>query len=259
MLNDIDSQDASLIRLPRAYAPHVQAGLQGCALSWRWWRTLLNSIFRARSRQTVNFPHQLSCRRYRWYQGKCCPTKGHAPQILPWVCFYDCEICPIVDLRSEDVLELCTTSPHLLSVLSCTRSSETVTWRNVLTSVLSMFVIQNAVKNFWTGWRATTKHMLLPRPAAVSEILPRRFRILTETISTSEFETHSYSPSGSTHCFNCSKRSSNDGSRSLRDNDLDIFLRTAVHCLPTLLLYAHATCQKKTCIQSCLGSWFSGQ
>lgn len=66
-------------------------------------------------------------------------------------------------------------------------------------------------------------HMLLPRQAAVSKIVEilARFCFLTETIRTSEFETHSCSPTGGTHCFNCSKCSPNDGSCSLRDNNLD--------------------------------------
>ena len=147
---------------------------------------------------------------------------------------------------SEDVPESCTTSPHLLSALSFIRSSEIVTWRNELTSVLSMFVIQNAVKNFWIGWRTTTMRMLLPRQAAVSNFVKifARFRFLTERISTSEFETPPYSPSGSTYCFNCSKPSSNDVSRSLRDNNLD-GLDVPVY-LPmqgcTLLIYFATSC-----------------
>ena len=103
MLNNIHSQDASLIRLPRAYAPYVQAGLQAYVLLSRWWINLVKLIlnFRTWSHQAVYFPCQLSRRRHRWYQGKRCTTKGHAPQILSWVCFYHCEIAPIVDLWSE--------------------------------------------------------------------------------------------------------------------------------------------------------------
>lgn len=89
--------------------------------------------------------------------------------------------------------------------------------------------------------------MLLPRKAAVSNFVKvlAQFRFLTERISASEFETRPYSSSGSTYCFYCSKPSSNDVSRSLRDNDLDgldiPFPMQDARCYSISLLHAHAT------------------
>ena len=93
---------------------------------------------------------------------------------------------------------------------------------------------------------------LLPRKAAVSNFVSKSLadsRFLTERIRSSEFEAHPCSPPGSTYCLNCPKPSSNDVSRSLRDNNLD-----PMHGR-TLLFYFATLCYA-TWIQPNLTVWW---
>ena len=94
--------------------------------------------------------------------------------------------------------------------------------------------------------------MLLQRKAVVSNFVSKSLadsRFLTERIRSSEFEAHPCSPPGSTYCLNCPKPSSNDVSRSLRDNNLD-----PMHGC-TLLFYFATLCYA-TWIQPNLTVWW---
>jgi len=67
-------QDASLIRLPSAYAPHVQAGFQGCVLMWKLTKLLTVRCY------TEHGPVKMSTFLVNYHVGDIVDIKANAAQ-----------------------------------------------------------------------------------------------------------------------------------------------------------------------------------